>query len=106
MEEVRKEATPGMLGYVAWVIRSDVCHILKYLADDVGAGCPREPGHHSRGASMKRFKWESAHPGNRCGHPYCSDCRTRRGRNRGNRNARHRVRGALRQLLHSGTEHD
>jgi hypothetical protein len=48
---------------------------------------------------MSKFKWESAHPGNRCGHAYCTDCKTRRGRNRGNRRVRHQVRAALRAVL-------
>jgi hypothetical protein len=32
----------------------------------------------------------------RCRHPWCSDCRTRRGRNRGNRRDRREARAALR----------
>lgn len=47
---------------------------------------------------MKRWKWDTVHGGRRCGHTYCSDCRKRRGRNRGNRNDRRRVRLALRRL--------
>lgn len=33
-----------------------------------------------------------------CGHAFCGDCRTKRGRNRGNRSIRHAVRNALRGL--------
>lgn len=44
---------------------------------------------------MTRYKWDTAHRGNRCGHSYCTDCKTRRGRNRGNRRVRHRIRMAL-----------
>ena len=39
-----------------------------------------------------RWKWDSAHHARRCGHSYCTDCATRRGRNRGNRRVRHAVR--------------
>ena len=48
---------------------------------------------------MRKWKWDSAHGGRRCGHAWCSTCKTRRGRNRGNRNGRHRVRAALRRLV-------
>jgi hypothetical protein len=47
---------------------------------------------------MSRWKRDTAHPGRRCGHAWCTACKTRRGRNRGNRNARHAVRAALRSL--------
>lgn len=36
--------------------------------------------------------------GRRCSHPYCSDCKTRRGNNRGNR----RVRQVMKRLLRKG----
>ena len=45
---------------------------------------------------MKSWKYDTAHPARRCGHSWCSDCRTRRGRNRGNRRVRHAIRTALR----------
>lgn len=34
--------------------------------------------------------------GRRCGHTYCSDCATKRGRNRGNRRVRQTVKRILR----------
>ena len=45
---------------------------------------------------MRKFKWESAHKGNRCGHSWCTQCKTRRGSNQGNRRVRHRIRQLLR----------
>ena len=45
---------------------------------------------------MAKWNWESAHRGNRCGHAWCTGCRTRRGHNRGNRRLRHAIRTALR----------
>lgn len=33
----------------------------------------------------------------RCGHRWCRDCRTKRGRNRGNRRVRHAIRAFLRK---------
>jgi hypothetical protein len=45
--------------------------------------------------AMPKWNYDSAHPARRCGHRYCTSCKTRRGRNRGNRNARHAVRAAL-----------
>jgi hypothetical protein len=66
-----------------------------HAAPQVGA----PPGSTSRGRGlMNRFKWDTAHRGNRCGHAWCTDCKTRRGRNRGNRNVRHAVRVALHRL--------
>lgn len=53
---------------------------------------------------MTRYKYDSAHPGRRCGHAWCSDCQTRRGRNRGNRRVRHRVKALLRSLIAEGGE--
>lgn len=48
---------------------------------------------------MTKWKYDSAHPARRCGHPYCSNCKTRRGRNRGNRRVRHLIRAALAHTL-------
>lgn len=46
---------------------------------------------------MKKIR----HPySTRCKHPFCTDCLTKRGRNRGNRNARH----LIKQLLRKGKE--
>lgn len=44
-----------------------------------------------------KWKWDSAHRGKRCGHAYCSDCKTRRGRNDGNRRLRHITRLMLKK---------
>lgn len=33
----------------------------------------------------------------RCKHRFCTDCRTKRGNNRGNRNERHRIRRLLKK---------
>ena len=57
---------------------------------------------------MAKFKWDTVHRGNRCGHSWCSDCRKRRGRNRGNRNLRHAIRITLHrvtQLCGTGNQH-
>lgn len=51
---------------------------------------------------MRHWKRDTAHPGHRCGHAWCSDCRTRRGNNRGNRNERHRIRTVLGRLTGKG----
>lgn len=45
---------------------------------------------------MKKYKADSR-SFVRCGHPWCTDCRTKRGRNRGNRRIRH----AIKALLHN-----
>ena len=47
---------------------------------------------------MKKYKADNMHRSKDCGHSWCSDCRTRRGRNRGNRNQRHAVRMVLSKL--------
>ncbi len=47
---------------------------------------------------MAKYKWDTAHRGNRCGHTHCTDCKTRRGQNQGNRKIRHAARMALRRL--------
>jgi hypothetical protein len=51
---------------------------------------------------MKRYNPDTAQKRARCKHPWCTDCRKRRGRNYGNRNERHRVRMALARLTRRG----
>lgn len=46
---------------------------------------------------MRKWKYDTAHPARRCGHSWCSDCKTRRGRNQGNRSIRHAIKTALRK---------
>lgn len=48
---------------------------------------------------MRKWSYDSAHKARRCGHSWCSDCKKRRGRNRGNRNERHYVKLALRRYV-------
>lgn len=38
----------------------------------------------------------------RCDHGWCSDCKTRRGRNRGNRRIRHMAKAALKKFIPEG----
>jgi hypothetical protein len=38
-----------------------------------------------------KWKYDSKHPGRRCRHAYCSECKTRRGSNLGNRRVRHAI---------------
>lgn len=45
--------------------------------------------------TKRRWSYDRAHAARRCGHTYCTDCQTRRGSNRGNRNVRHAARVAL-----------
>jgi hypothetical protein len=47
---------------------------------------------------MRKHNADTAKSGRRCGHGWCTDCQTRRGRNRGNRNARHAARALLSAL--------
>jgi hypothetical protein len=49
---------------------------------------------------MSKWKYDTAHPGRRCGHPYCNDCKKRRGNNLGNRRVRH----AIKIILHKMKE--
>ena len=46
---------------------------------------------------MSGWKWETHHPARRCGHNHCSDCKTRRGNNRGNRQERRIVQREIRR---------
>jgi hypothetical protein len=43
---------------------------------------------------MRKYNPDARH-WSRCGHGWCEACKTRRGRNRGNRNARHAVKAFL-----------
>lgn len=43
----------------------------------------------------RAWNYDTAHPARRCGHSWCTECKTRRGRNRGNRNERRGIRTAL-----------
>jgi hypothetical protein len=47
---------------------------------------------------MTRYHPDTAQKRARCKHPWCTDCRTRRGNNRGNRTARHAARALLNAL--------
>lgn len=44
---------------------------------------------------MKGRMWSRVGRWSRCGHGYCSDCKTRRGRNLGNRRDRRRIKRVL-----------
>jgi hypothetical protein len=47
---------------------------------------------------MAKWKWDTKHPTKRCGHGWCSDCKTRRGNNLGNRRVRHAVKALLHKM--------
>lgn len=47
--------------------------------------------------ARKTYHPDTAQKRARCPHPWCTDCRTRRGRNRGNRRDRHAIRALLRR---------
>ena len=46
-------------------------------------------------ASKRR--WHKMSGGKRCGHPYCDDCKTKRGNNLGNRRQRQQAKRDLRK---------
>lgn len=46
---------------------------------------------------MKKWKADNTDRA-RCKHPFCTDCATRRGSNRGNRATRHTTKATLRKL--------
>lgn len=51
---------------------------------------------------MRKYSADRVHWSKGCGHSWCTDCRTRRGRNRGNRNQRRAVKtllGTLRKVI-------
>lgn len=47
---------------------------------------------------MRKWKYDTEHSAKRCGHSYCSDCKTRRGRNIGNRLIRHGMKLSLNRV--------
>ena len=47
--------------------------------------------------ARKKYHADTARKWARCPHPWCTDCRTRRGHNRGNLRSRREIRSALLQ---------
>jgi hypothetical protein len=43
-------------------------------------------------------KFQIEYPAQRCPYPHCSDCKTRRGNNLGNRRVRHAVKALLHKM--------